>query len=187
MELGSPWPAESQLAGTCNYSYRREGSLLGAQYQIGLVSRGRDGPWQVTRALKRKEPKQGLQWSCDGFERIRIRRIRHDSHRVNLLSAIWHSRSELRFWGGEPPGVTYYENGVERWNRACNSQNARGYCGCGACNFCAHFWEGAAGGSREPCRTTTALPLLRGGGGGTRRRCCGPPDGPPRALPAPPP
>ena len=50
----------SRIAGTCNYSYRREGSLLGAQYQIGLVSRGRDGPWQVTRALKRKEPKHGL-------------------------------------------------------------------------------------------------------------------------------
>ena len=115
-------------------------------------------------------------------------------------AGIWYLVSMVSIWylvsgiagpnsdsGVVNPGVTFYENGVERWNRACNSQNARGYCGCGACNFCAHFWEGAAGGSREPCRTTTALPLLRGGGGGTRRRCCGPPDGPPRALPAPPP
>ena len=54
-------PLRMEARGQPNRSvFRREGSLLGAQYQIGLVSRGRDGPWQVTRALKRKEPKQGL-------------------------------------------------------------------------------------------------------------------------------
>ena len=50
-------PLRVESRGQPNRSvFRCEGSLLGAQYQIGLVSRGRDGPWQVTRALKRKEP-----------------------------------------------------------------------------------------------------------------------------------